>query len=205
MFSGQVEFSESRPGKGEAILQAAWKLIRHYGYRKTTIAEIAEAAEVGKGTVYLYFRSKDEILLALVDATNERITRDLERIAAGGGRPADRLRDSLLHRVMRIYDLVHRYPHGEEVITSIKPAIVRRIDRHVRAQGDILEGIIQAGCATGDFAVEDPGAIGQTLAGLFELLTPPYYRFGTRKDLERFAGQVVDLLLSGLRGARAGA
>jgi hypothetical protein len=106
---------------------------------------------------------------------------------------------------MRIYDLVRRYPHGEEVITSIKPAIVQRIDRHVRAQGEILEAIIKEGRAEGDFKAEDPGETGQMLAGLFELLTPPYYRFGTRKDLEGFAGQVVDLLLKGLRGTRAGA
>ena len=47
--------------KREVILQAAWGLIRHYGYNKTTIDDIAKRARVGKGTVYLYFRSKAEV------------------------------------------------------------------------------------------------------------------------------------------------
>jgi AcrR family transcriptional regulator len=184
--------------KGETILQAAWRLIRHYGYGKTTIADIAAEAGVGKGTVYLYFRSKEEIMLALVDLTGERISRDLERIAAGPGSAAARLQESLLHRVMTIRDLVHRYPHGEDVISSIKPAIVGRIERHLRRQGEILEGLLREGIASGEMAVADPGAVAQLLAGLFELLTPPYYRFPSRGGLERFARQLTELLLRGL-------
>jgi AcrR family transcriptional regulator len=68
--------------KRDAILHAAWGLIRHYGYGKTTIDDIARQAKVGKGTVYLYFRSKKDIMLALTDLTNQRITRELERIAS---------------------------------------------------------------------------------------------------------------------------
>jgi hypothetical protein len=98
---------------------------------------------------------------------------------------------------MTIYDLVHRYPHGEDVITSIKPEIVKRIDRHVEGQAQLLAQIL----GEGDFsaAVEDPATTALTLAGLFELLTPPYYRFRSRKSLERFANQVMDLLLKGLQ------
>jgi AcrR family transcriptional regulator len=200
MIFGQLSSSPAASGakadKRQVILKAAWKLIRHYGYSKVTISDIAKGAGTGKGTIYLYFRSKDEIMLALVDMTNERITRDLEKIAASGGPPQDRLRECLLHRIMTIYDLVHRYPHGEDVITSIKPEIVKRIDRHVEGQAQLLARIL----GEGDFAkaVEDPGTTALTLAGLFELLTPPYYRFRSRKSLERFANQVMDLLLNGL-------
>lgn len=185
--------------KRQAILQASWRLIRHYGYAKTTITDIAREAGIGKGTVYLYFRSKDEIMLALADVTNERITRDLVRIAAGEEPAADRLRKCLLHRVMKIYDLVSRHPHGEDVITPIKPEIVKRVERHVRSQGAILEGILADGTAAGEFTVEHPDQTGQLLADLFELLTPPYYRFRTRKDLEHFASRVVDLMMAGIR------
>ena len=72
---------ETRSEKREAILHAAWGLIRHYGYNKTTIDDIAKKDHVGKGTVYLYFKSTTDIMLALTDLTNDRITRQLERIA----------------------------------------------------------------------------------------------------------------------------
>jgi AcrR family transcriptional regulator len=185
--------------KHERILQATWRLIRHYGLAKTTIRDIAREAGIGKGTVYLYFGSKAEIMLALVDRTNERITEDLERIARSSAPAEARLRECLLHRVLTIFDLVHRYPHGEEVISRMKPEIVRRIDRYVRRQGEILGGIINEGCGTGELETRDPAGTGLTLANLFELLTPPYYRLGTRKQLERFAEELLDLLVCGIR------
>ncbi|MHC4931029.1 MAG: TetR/AcrR family transcriptional regulator [Planctomycetota bacterium] len=189
MVSGQRSARPSKPGgKPDAILRAAWKLIRHYGYTKTTIAEVAHEAGVGKGTVYLYFRSKEEIMLALVDWTNERINDELRRIAQSDLPPEERVRRCLMHRVLTIYDLVHRYPHGEDVISSMKPAIARRIDRHVRDQGEILAGILD----------QAPAGAAHLLAELFELLTPPYYRFRTRRSLEEFASKVADLVLAGL-------
>lgn len=188
----------SKTDKREAILQASWKLIRHYGYNKTTVEDIAQSAGVGKGTVYLHFRSKAEIMLALTDLTNERIVHDLEQIAAKDTPPADRLRECVLHRIMTLFDIVHRYPHSQDVIASLLPEIVQRLEGYVRRHGELLGEILRDGVAAGELAVDDPSATGQLLANLFELLTPPHYRFRSRNSLEEFANQVVDLTLVGL-------
>lgn len=195
--------SKAKNDKHDAILRAAWDLIRHYGYNKTTIGDIAREARVGKGTVYLYFKSKTEIMLSLTDLTNERITAELERIASGHEPPEERLRACVLHRIMTLFDLVHRYPHSQDVIASILPEIVERLERYVRRHGELLGQIVEEGCASGTLATDDPAAAGQLLANLFEFLTPPYYRFESRKSLERFTGQIVDLVLDGLKAKRA--
>jgi AcrR family transcriptional regulator len=185
--------------KREAILQAAWGLIRHYGYTKTTVDDIAQKAQVGKGTVYLHFQSKAEIMLALVELTNERIVADLEKIAKETATPEDRLRRCLCHRVLSLFDIVNKYPHGSEISTSMLPEIVRRLDRYVQRHGELLGQILAQGQTTGSFKVADPQATGQMLAKLFEHFTPPYYRFRSRKSLEKFANQTMDLILTGLQ------
>ncbi len=48
------------------ILEIALKLFQRFGYQKTTVEEIAREAQIGKGTVYLHFASKEEILLTLI-------------------------------------------------------------------------------------------------------------------------------------------
>lgn len=54
----------------DRILNAAADLISHFGYNKTTVADIASKAGISKGAVYLHFKSKDEVLEALlIDAT----------------------------------------------------------------------------------------------------------------------------------------
>jgi AcrR family transcriptional regulator len=190
---------KEKTDKRDAILHAAWGLIRHYGYNKTTIDDIAREAKVGKGTVYLYFKSKKEIMLSLTDLTNERITRELERIASGDQSPEERIRACVLYRLMTLFDLVNRYPHSEDVIASILPEIVERLDRYVRRHGELLGQIVSEACSAGIFVSADPATTGQLLANLFEFMTPPYYRFNSRKSLEQFAGEVVDLVLNGLR------
>jgi AcrR family transcriptional regulator len=187
------------PGcRRDAILKAAWDLIKHNGYSKTTMDDIASRAGTGKGTLYLHFKSKTEIMLSLTDRTNERITARLEEIAATGAPPKERLRGCLLHRVMALYDIVHRYPHSEDVIAKMMPDVVERLDHYVRRHGEILGRIVRDGRNARDFKAADPAAAGQLLASLFEFLTPPYYRFSSRDALEKFANQVVDLVLAGL-------
>jgi hypothetical protein len=62
----------------------------------------------------------------------------------------------------------------------------------VKEQGDLLAGILEAG------GYKDPGHKGRLLAELFELFTPPYYRFRSRKSFEHFVLQTADLALRGL-------
>jgi len=198
MDSGQYT-APAKDDKRAAILRSAWGMIRHYGFTKTTIDDIAKRAGIGKGTVYLYFQGKADIMLALTELTNDRIAAELERIANGPGTPEERLRACLNHRVLTLFDIVHKYPHGEDFIGSMLPEIVERISRYVRAQGALLAGIIREGIEDGAFAAEDPDATGRLLAELFEFLAPPYYRLKSRRSLERLSNQTLDLVMTGLR------
>src|SRR6266705_5652004 len=65
------------PGKREAILRAATRVFARNGYFNSKVADIASAAGVADGTVYLYFKSKEEILHSIFDRSME------EAIAAG--------------------------------------------------------------------------------------------------------------------------
>ncbi|MFI1202571.1 TetR/AcrR family transcriptional regulator [Streptomyces sp. NPDC020883] len=86
-----------RAERGERILEAAGELLLAWGYRRVTIDEIARRAKVGKGTVYLHWKTKDSLLLAVVlqaQARGQR--RQLARMRADA-------RDVLPSRMMRGY------------------------------------------------------------------------------------------------------
>ena len=59
----------SEPDRGirEALLDSAERLLGRYGFRKTTVDDVAREAGVGKGTVYLYFESKEDLILGTID------------------------------------------------------------------------------------------------------------------------------------------
>ncbi|MBK9472674.1 MAG: TetR/AcrR family transcriptional regulator [bacterium] len=83
-----------RPATGrkkEAILDAAVVEIASHGYHGTTVAMIARRAGVADGTIYLYFRNKEEILVSLFDRAMDRFVEQGARELADLTEPAARL------------------------------------------------------------------------------------------------------------------
>src|ERR1044071_959660 len=94
------------PNIDELILDAADRLLARYGYRKMTIDDLAQEVGIGKGTVYLRFKSKQEIVLATVDRIVETVLQQMQTIADGRLSPPNKLRRMLLFRVMHRFDRV---------------------------------------------------------------------------------------------------
>jgi len=59
--------------KYQAILRAAIKVFAGRGFFQSTVADVAEAAGVADGTVYLYFKSKDDLLISIFNETMEEV------------------------------------------------------------------------------------------------------------------------------------
>lgn len=96
LFGELREFGNSLPDDPKArsrarILQAAARLFVQHGYRKASVDEIARQAGLAKGTIYLYFKSKAEILLhAVVEEKRDAAAR-AEPILTGIEDPTERL------------------------------------------------------------------------------------------------------------------
>ncbi|MBX5477463.1 MAG: TetR/AcrR family transcriptional regulator [Pyrinomonas methylaliphatogenes] len=78
--------------KREAILRAATSVFARYGYFNAKVADIARAAGVADGTVYLYFRSKEEILHSIFDRTMEEAIAEGRQQLAEISDPREKLR-----------------------------------------------------------------------------------------------------------------
>src|SRR5215470_16127713 len=60
--------AEMRPGKRERLVESARSLIHEQGVHRTTLADVAERAEVPLGNVYYYFKTKDDLVGAVLDS-----------------------------------------------------------------------------------------------------------------------------------------
>src|SRR5687767_15910263 len=78
--------------KREAILRAATRVFAHNGYFNSKVADIAREAGVADGTVYLYFKSKEEILHSIFDRNMEEAIADGKKRLKGVTDPRERLR-----------------------------------------------------------------------------------------------------------------
>src|SRR5215467_8415804 len=90
--SGQAAAVERRPGKRERLIAAAMQLVHQQGIERTTLADIAKAADVPPGNVYYYFKAKDEVIGAVIEAHVQQIKTTLAAIDARHRSPRSRLK-----------------------------------------------------------------------------------------------------------------
>ena len=90
---------DRRNGVRDRILETTNRLLARYGYKRMTMAELARESGVGKGTLYLYFSSKQEVALSSIDRLIEQLAERLREIAAEQKPVTARLEAMLLARV----------------------------------------------------------------------------------------------------------
>jgi AcrR family transcriptional regulator len=74
--------ARERPGKRERLVASAADLLHRQGVQRTTLAEIAQAADVPPGNVYYYFKTRDELVHAVIEAQVEEVEALLSRLDA---------------------------------------------------------------------------------------------------------------------------
>jgi len=104
--TGQV--GGRRPGKRERLVAAATQLLHQQGTERTTLADIAKVADVPVGNVYYYFKTKDEIIAAVIDAYAQQITTTLAFIDAHHRSPKSRLK-ALVRELASRSEIVAQY------------------------------------------------------------------------------------------------
>ena len=100
-------------GKRERLVAAACQAVYHQGIESTTLADIATAAGVPVGNVYYYFKTKDDIVAAVVASHLREAEALLATIEGGHDNPRDRLK-ALFGTLAEQVDQIARYgcPHG---------------------------------------------------------------------------------------------
>ncbi len=82
-----------RPDKRDALLRAAIDTFAARGFFNAQVADVARSAGVAAGTVYLYFRGKDDLLISIFERTMKEAIAEGRRSIAGLTDPVDRLRE----------------------------------------------------------------------------------------------------------------
>jgi AcrR family transcriptional regulator len=90
-----VTTAKAKGDKRPRLVDAACAVFAEKGYASTRVADIAERAGVGKGTVYEYFSSKEELLFAVFELTNAEISVRMDSALAAGGTTEEQLHNLL--------------------------------------------------------------------------------------------------------------
>ena len=200
--------SQSAPAVGhrDRILDAAERLLGRFGYRKMTVDDIAAEAGIGKGTVYLSFPSKEEVVLSTVDRIVDRVCAAMEETAAGDASAPDRLRSMLRARVLVRFEAVAAYSASlNDLLAGVRAALLARRVQHFERETGVLARVIAAGQQDGEIAPGAPRRMARALvlatnSFLPYALSPEELGDATR--LRREAGDVIDIVVDGITASK---
>ncbi len=182
------------------ILEAAEARLWRYGFKKTTIDEIAADAGVGKGTVYLHFDSKEDIALAIIAHYKQSTVEHLQTLAHdAGSNPVQRLKEMLTQPVLRAHALCAQSPAALEIVVAVRPRIQEIIRPYIEQEVALLAEVLEAGCRGGHFAVADTQQAARTLKYMTAGFWPPYPAVIGPENIEIEIARIVDLTVRGLR------
>jgi AcrR family transcriptional regulator len=143
--------------KRQRILDAARKRFRYFGLRKTTMQEIAHDAGVAVGTVYLYFKDKDDLLVACTEEYVTRHRRQAEAILASGGSAAEKMRRYVLDRfrASQVTRAIGFRPAAELLREVLRVRPERRVEEG-RMMAEYFVRILRLGMETGELCTDHP-------------------------------------------------
>jgi TetR/AcrR family transcriptional regulator, cholesterol catabolism regulator len=187
----------------EAIIDASARLIARQGYHATGITELCDANGLGKGALYYYIGSKEELLAAIHDRVMDEVMQGADRVAETGGSPSVQLAmlgDELL-------DVIHRYPdhvwvflHEFPALTGKRAATFRRRRRVYERR---VEGVLRAGVESGDFRDLDPWLTARAWLGMHNY-TYLWLRPGQRLSARDVAKPFAEIFTRGIQSAPQG-
>lgn len=183
--------------KREAILTAAVAQFAQHGYAATEMETIAAAAGVAKGTLYRYFKSKEELFLAAVDRTFERLTEFVFEAIVCIDEPVAIVRTSF----RAIARFLQRNPLVLELLAEERSVFRDRPPRHLfhrNKSRPYFTEIVRRGIEQGVFRDVDPNSVVQTLVYLMQGLILGSRQERNVDELVKRAEDAVELVLHGL-------
>ena len=186
----------------EVILEATDRLLARYGYKKMTIDDLAQEVGIGKGSIYLFFSSKEEIALSHIDKIVDDIKQELDEIAKKDQSAKQRLKEMLLARVLIRFDRVQHYTQSlNELLAALRPQLLARRKNYFNEEAQIFAEVIKEGQEKNEFVKDDELLVAETFLAATNSLLPyslSVRELGERAEIEEKTERIADLLLKGL-------
>jgi len=192
----------SRPEMQGKILDATDRLLARYGYRKMTIDDLAREVGIGEGSIYLHFRSKQEVVYSHIDRVIDRLLERLKSIVRSRQSLADKVREMIVLRVMFRFDSVQHFPESlSDMFRDLRPGIHRLRQSHFRQEARLFAAALKEGQRNRTFRRGDCLAVAYAILTATNSLLPFHLstrELGKRRDVEKAVTLISDLLLQGI-------
>jgi len=182
------------------IAEAAHTRFGHYGYGKTTMAEIATDTGMSAANLYRYFKNKQDII---AECANRSMCERLDRLRVAIRKPELSAIEQLKAYVLADLTISQQMAENDEKISELVNNItLERPDmvyRKIEAENAVIEEILSHGNESGEFAIDDVASTASTIhMSLVIFNVPTFMSLYSHEEFREKAISVIELIATGL-------
>ena len=185
--------------KYQRILEASVNVFADHGFHQSTVSQIAKKAGVADGTIYLYFKNKEDILVQIFNYKTKQIFERFREVVNSADNPIEKLRN-LIRRHLQEFQ-------QDRNLAVVYLAETRQINRVMEDQikimskmyFDLVAEILEQGQQDGHFRkVLHLGLVKRHILGSVDEVISTWLHGDDKYDLVSMAGPLVDLFINGI-------
>ena len=184
----------------DTIIHSARDLFSKFGFRKTTMDDIALSLRKGKSSIYYYFKGKEEIFEAVVESEAVELTDRLTEVLRQNSHdPEEQLRQYMTERLKSIQQLANFYNVMKNDFLSHLEFIDRVREKYRNEEIHMLEVILKLGIRKGLYQIANPRIAALALVTAMQGMESPLF-LGSVKDIEieTRLEPILDIIFNGI-------
>ena len=182
----------------EKILSVAARMFGKYGFQKTTVDEIARTAHKAKGSVYYYYKSKEDLFLAVVSQEINVLKTGLTRIIVDSQDATGMIRNYMLSRMILMKDAVNYHESLKADFVDDFNFLNEIRQEFTRFEIELMKAILDRGIRENKFQIKDTQATAQVIILAMKAIEIPFYHQHKISEYEQTIVELVDILIKGL-------
>ena len=183
------------------ILNAAEQVFTKKGLDLARMDDIAEETGLSKGTLYLYFKSKDELIIAILDRIFDGIFKQLDARKNNQLSATEAIAQFTEEAIRDYKMMLHLMPVAYEFLALAfrNKTVQKALKLYFRHYMDVLVPIIQRGIDAGEFRQVDPQEVAIAAGAIYEGTVLLWVYDSSLVDMERNIRASIKLLLEGIQ------
>lgn len=183
----------------EHVVHVARQVFARYGFKKTALDDIAREAKRGKSTIYYYFKSKDDIFKAVVDAETELMAKTIEDRISGIDDPVMKIKTYVSARMLTLKLVANYYEAIKNDLLDQLYFVGNLRKNHLENEIKRVEKLLVEGIEKEVFSIQNPALTAKTIVtALHGFEVPLIVKNLSDEDIQKSVDEMLNILFFGI-------
>ena len=182
----------------EQIVEAARHIFSRFGFKKTTMDDIALGVGKGKSSIYYYFTSKDQVFQAVVEKEITSLRQELVKVIDSNLKPIDKIQSYITVRMTKFGEMTNFYQAIKNELLAQLDFIDQIRKKYDEDEVNLVDSILKEGIEKNEFDIEDSRLAASVIVTAMKGLEMPLFWQNGNDDLETRIKNVLKILFNGI-------